>query len=397
MTFLQSPDMFDQVVEDMNILGYVGEDLNKQLLYIAATSRKLDDPISVLIVSESASGKSYLIDTVARLIPPDEVIQTTSLSEQALNYMEDMTHKFLSLGEAVHSETIEHQIREMLSAKELSRMVATKEAQTGKLVTKIVKSPAVVSLAMSGTRYDMNPENTSRCFVVNADESKEQTRRIHESQRTKYSLDRYHEKKHQVPEIITKHHAAQRLLKPVTIVNPFAEWLDFPDTVMRTRRDNDRFIDLIACVCFLRQYQKEQKFNGEVSYIECDLEDYKIAYPIMIQGVLSSSLLEIPRGAIDLYEYIRELAKKLAKKDNIESHEVSLTQREIREYTGLGQVWVKRHTRILLDYEYILLARGGTARTKGHYRLRDDVPMEAVNLAMIPTPEDMRKKAEAGK
>jgi hypothetical protein len=49
MEFLKSPDLFKQIVEDMTALGYVGEDLNKELLYICASSRILDDPISILI------------------------------------------------------------------------------------------------------------------------------------------------------------------------------------------------------------------------------------------------------------------------------------------------------------------------------------------------------------
>jgi 5S rRNA maturation endonuclease (ribonuclease M5) len=330
LSFLKSPEMFAEIIQDIDALGYVGEDLNKQLMYIAATSRKLDDPISVMMVSESASGKSLLIDTVARLIPPDEVISVTSLSEQALNYMEDLSRKFVSLGEIVHSEVVEHQIREMLSKKELSRLVTTKEPQTGKLVTKMVKIPAVVALAVSGTRYDMNPENTSRCFMVNADESREQTRRIHEQQWTKkYSVQRKNEKEGLIPEIVRKHHAAQKLLQPVTIENPFGQYLDFPNTLTRTRRDNDRFVDLIACVCFLRQFQKEKKYDSNNEpYIEFDLTDYEIAYRIMVSGVLSSSLLEISRGALNLYEYFRELARKRAKKENIEAREVGLTQRD---------------------------------------------------------------------
>ena len=44
MSFLTNPDMFTEIVEDMNVLGYVGEDLNKQLMYIAATSRKIGRP-----------------------------------------------------------------------------------------------------------------------------------------------------------------------------------------------------------------------------------------------------------------------------------------------------------------------------------------------------------------
>ena len=123
----------------MTTLGYVGEDLNKQLLYLCASSRKLDDPISVLIISQSASGKSFLVDTVKKLIPSNEVVSIITLSDQALNYLPDLLYKFLVFGEAIHSEVIEHQIREMLSSKELTRLVAVKDDKTGKIVSKLIR------------------------------------------------------------------------------------------------------------------------------------------------------------------------------------------------------------------------------------------------------------------
>jgi hypothetical protein len=166
-----------------------------------------------------------------------------------------LQHKFLILGEAVHSEVIEHQIREMLSGHRLSRLVVLKDEKTGAMATKTMAtktmtSDVIVSAIMSSTRSDINPENASRCFLVNADESGEQTARIHASQREKYTLQRYYERLHAIPRIIARHHAAQRLLRSLMVVNPFAEHLDFPRSLIRTRRDHERFVDLIACVCF---------------------------------------------------------------------------------------------------------------------------------------------------
>ncbi|MCP4106132.1 MAG: hypothetical protein GY749_11430, partial [Desulfobacteraceae bacterium] len=234
-------------------------------------------------MSESAAGKSYLIDTVKKLIPPEDVVSMTSLSEQALNYLPEdgLKNKFLVMGEAVHSDVVEHQIREMLSAHELSRLVTTKDEKTGQMVSRMVRKEVTVSAVMSSTDYDLNAENTSRSFVVNTDESTDQTRRIHASQKRKYSTDRMEEKKNKVPEIIKTHHAAQRLLKKVSIVNPLAEKINFPDTLMRSRRDHDRFMDLIATVAYLRQFQKQEKETGGVSYIECDLTDLKLAVNII--------------------------------------------------------------------------------------------------------------------
>jgi DNA primase catalytic core len=392
---LKSPDMFDEIAEDMTKLGYVGEELNKKLIYLAASSRVLDDPISVLILSQSASGKSLLVDTVKKLIPSDEMISITSLSDQALNYIPTLMHKFLILGEAVHNEVIEHQIREMLSGKELSRLVTLKDPKTGELASTLVKTPAVVAAVMSTTRQNINPENTTRFFLVNADETREQTKKIHEVQRKKYTLERYEEKSTLVPAIVRKHHAAQRLLRNVLVVNEFAAQLDFPDMLMRTRRDHDRFMDLIASICFLRQYQKKAKTTADGrEYVECDLSDYQIAYEIMVKGILSATLLELPKSAVELYEALRDLARKLSKKDGVKVHEKTFTQREIREQTGFGHTWIKENLRTLVDYEYLIIKRGGKERSKGVYRLKEDAEIAAVNFSMVPTPDEMKKKIQ---
>ncbi len=400
MELLQSPELFERIASDLETLGYVGEKLNKQLLYIAASSRKMADPISVLILSQSAAGKSLLVETVRRLMPEEDVVAVSSLSDQALNYIEEggLMHKFLILGEAVHAEVVEHQIREMLSSHELSRLVVSKDVKTGELSSRTIRSPVVVSAVMSSTRSEMNPENASRAFLVNADESREQTRRIHESQRDKYSLGRHARQKTAIPRILRAHHAAQRLLTPRLIVNPFAERLSFPDALMRSRRDHERFVDLIAAVCFLRQYQKAEKDTpdpqiGEtVRYIECDLTDYRISYDILC-ATLPSTLSSFPPAAVELYEAVRSLMGRKAAKEGLKSTEVSVTQREIREATGFAQRWIKRYLQLLADWEYLQVSGARTRGARNTYRLVLDESIRLVDLSAIPSPEAMESGA----
>ncbi len=392
LELLRDKHLFDRVIDDLTSLGYIGEELNKQLLYLCASSRKLDDPISVLILSQSASGKSFLVDSVKRLMPPEEVVAVTSLSDQALNYIDDLSHKFLVLGEAVHGDVVEHQIREMLSGKELSRLVTIKDPETGKMQSRVVRTPVIVSSVMSGTNHTINPENASRCFLVNTDESREQTERIQKSQRGKYSLEKLKTGNDDIERIIRTHRAAQRLLTRRSIVNDFAPFLSFPSSLMRTRRDHDRFLDLIACVCFVRQFQKKEESEGGTAFIRCDIEDYRVAYRIMVEGVLSSTLRELPSGVQVLYDQIRELARGEAAKQNITPMEVSMTQRQIREHTAQAQMIVKNGVRQLVEYEYLTVARGGNERSKGFYRLKGDEEMLKTDLSIIPTPEEMAKK-----
>jgi DNA primase catalytic core len=402
LEFLKSPDIFEQIVNDMNILGYVGEDMNKKLLYLCATSRKMDNPISVMIVSESASGKSYLVDTVKKLIPDDELLDITSLSDQALNYIKDLSNKFMVFGESVFNETIEHLIREMLSGKQLSRYVTIKDEKTGELITKKYSKEVIVASVMSTTNRDMNPENASRYFLINADESKEQTRRIFESQRKKYSLERHYARAEQIPAIIAKHQSAQKLLQKRVIVNPIAPFMDFPDSLMRLRRDHDRFIDLMAVICFLRQYQKVIKTDGSgtrpVEYIECDDTDYIIAREFVSSGMLSSTLDDLPKSVKRFYEELRSLLKGKSEEAGLKPTEAEIQQREIRKRIDwLGSESIKKHLRMLTRYEYIVLKVGGQRGHRFTYSLAADEPIENIDISMIPTIDEIHERMKADK
>lgn len=395
--FLESPDICNQIIDDMTTLGYIAEDLNKLLIYLCATSRLTANPISVLIVSQSASGKSFLIDSVKQLLPPEEVITIHSLSDQALNYIQDLLHKFLAFGEAIFNPEVERQIREMLSSKELSRLIASKDDKTGQIISKIIRKEVNVACVMSTTSRKINPENASRFFMINTDESADQTKRIHEAQKHKYSEDRYYQKKQTIPRILKKHHAAQRLLRKIHIVIPevMRQALTFPSLNMRTRRDHERFIDLMAVICFLRQYQKElNQFDDGMQYITCDLSDYETAYDIMINGVLTSTLSELPAAAEELYELLRDMTRELGKQKDLKACEVTFTQREARENTGQGQSWIRENLRILVDYEYIERIRGLRRGSRGFYRIKADEPITRLNLDMIPTPDELNKKLQ---
>jgi DNA primase len=388
LSLLTDPDLFNRIEQDLSALGYVGEKTNKLLVYLAASSRKMADPMSVIVISQSSAGKSFLVDTVKKCIPPEDLLSMTSLSDQALNYLpeESLLHKFLILGEAVHSDAVDHQMREMLSGKELSRLVTVKDEKTGRMESRLVRKKVIVSAVMSSTSHEINPENASRCFVVSSDETEEQTKAIHREQRKKYSLERYERKETFEPEIIRSHHAAQRLLVNRIIVNPFAEKLDFPASLMRSRRDHERFLDLIACVCFLRQYQKDEKVEGGKKFIECDLEDYRTAHDIMMK-ILPSTLTNFPKSAQMLYETIRTILREKAKEEELLFHEVSVTQREIREKTGLSYDAVKWNIHRLVEYEY-LKRSGGTHRGQsGVYRMEKDEELKSLVLDGIPTPE----------
>ncbi|HNY21977.1 MAG TPA: toprim domain-containing protein [Treponemataceae bacterium] len=381
LTLLESDTIFEDIVRDMDAIGHVGEDENKLLVYLAASSRKLMSPVSVVVTSVSAAGKSFLIDTVRRLMPEEDVVNLTSLSDQALNYMTDgsLMHKLLILGEAVHNEVVEHQIREMLSARCLSRMVVTKDERTGKLASALVRQEAVVSLMMSTTRFSMNEENASRYLLIHADESDEQTKRIHERQNASYTLEAMRRNAEIVPAVIRKHQAAQRLLKSVVVVNPYTAGKEFPYRLMRSRRDNKQLQDLIASVCFLRQYRKEKRRTGGITYIECDATDVSVAWNLFRKAVMKASYLELPESMVRLYEDIRSMCREIASESGISSEDVKFDQGQVRRKVHyLGAESVKKYIHKLVGLEYLGMSGTGLRGQRARYQLIADESLESL-------------------
>jgi len=50
----------------------------------------LDEPLAIVIQSTSAAGKSTLMDAVLALVPPEDVVQFSAMTGQALYYMARM-------------------------------------------------------------------------------------------------------------------------------------------------------------------------------------------------------------------------------------------------------------------------------------------------------------------
>jgi hypothetical protein len=56
--------------------------------------------------------------------------------------------------------------------------------------------------------------------------------------------------------LVRQHQAAQRLLEPLAVINPFAPQLQFPAQSLRARRDHKKYLMLIKAIAFLHQKQR---------------------------------------------------------------------------------------------------------------------------------------------
>lgn len=252
LDFLKAPSLFNRILSDFETIGLTGEDGNKLMGYIAATSRKLDEPLSVLIQSRSAAGKSTLQDAIIMLIPIEDYIKYTRLTGQALFYKEEdsLIHKLLAIEEEHGARDASYSIRNIQSSKYLSIAATGKDPVTGKLKTEEYRVKGPVALMITTTEVELDYETSNRFITLTIDESKEMTERILQKQRQQETLEGLI-KKAETERIIKRHHNAQRLLRSLQVINPYAELLTFPSESLRARRDHKKYLGLIKSIAFM--------------------------------------------------------------------------------------------------------------------------------------------------
>ena len=83
----------------------------------------------------------------------------------------------------------------------------------------------------------------------------------------------------------------QRLLKTITVKNPFAEFLSLPNSEFKPRRTNAHYLQFIEIITFYKQYQKFHHIDKETGeeYIETDIEDIKEANELIKEVLLRKS------------------------------------------------------------------------------------------------------------
>ena len=397
--YLIEPDLVTRLQDDMEALGYVGEEEAKLLVYLIATSRKLPRPLSGIIGSGSGAGKSFLAELAEQLTPPEDVILFSKLSPQALYYLPEdfLCGKLLILEERAGGEGADYAIRTLQSKDCLTQIVTLKDMETGQMTAKRFTVRGPIAYLETTTQSYLNQENTSRCFEIPLDESADQTRRIHQHQRRARGL--WGLKRNISKDVIRRrHHNLQRVLQPVRVVIPYAEHLTFPARYLRTRRDHERFLSLIEAVAFLHQFQRVTRTAShkgkEVKYIEATVEDYAIAYKLALR-VLWVSLDELSRWGRELIESCRrQVEDGCAHQPDLTANDFHWTRRQLREYLG----WPDKRLRACLDelvsLEYLQTLDGSKGKAY-IYRINPNFSHSPSPKALgLLTPEQLQAKLD---
>lgn len=333
---MSESDLFQTILDDYEKLGLVGEKTNKLMAYLAATSRLMDKPLNILVLSSSGAGKSALQDKTLKLMPPESVIRVSAITDKALYYRKSLKNKLLALEEAAGAKD-SYAIRTLISEGYLAQeTVSGNQSQS-------LHVEGGCSIFQTTTNPEINPETKSRFFILGVDESRAQTRRILELQRKSHTLEGL-KSNAEIEGIIGKHHAFQRLLEPFPVVNPYAEELFYEDDRLQARRNQPKFLQLINTIAFLRQMQKPIKRYETIEYIEVDRTDIDLAIKLASE-LLGVSLDDLSLPARDLLQQLLTMNKVF-------------TRSEAMQHTGWTKTRLHTHLTELIDMELVVKQSG---------------------------------------
>jgi DNA primase catalytic core len=362
LALLRDPTLIERIVADVAAIGVVGEDSNALVGYLACVSRKLDKPLAILIQSTSAAGKSTVMDALLSLMPEAERVHYSAMTGQSLFYLGEqaMKHKILAIAEEEGVRQAAYALKLLQSQGELTIASTGKDPATGQLVTQEYRVEGPVMLFLTTTAIDIDEELLNRCLVLTINESREQTAAIHQRQRTARTLAGLLATQH--GEAVRRvHRAAQTLLRPLAVVNPYAEQLTFRSESTRLRRDHAKYLTLIDSIALLHQHQRPVRtveHAGEtIEYIEATVADIALANRLAHE-VLGRSLDELPPQTRRVLGVLDTLVRERMQTHALTRADVRFTRADARTATGMRDTQVRVHLDRLVALDYVLLHAG---------------------------------------
>ena len=364
LALLQAPDLLERIQHDFERCGMVGETSNALIGYCAALSRHLPRPLAVTLQSTSAAGKSALMEAILAFVPSEARLKYSALTGQSLYYLgeRELRHKVLAIAEEEGASTAAYALKLLQSEGELTIASTGKDENTGQLVTQAYRVEGPVMLLLTTTAIDVDEELLNRCLVLSVNESRAQTQAIHQRQRQQRTLQGLSARTER-DAIQRLQQNAQRLLKPLAVVNPYAEQLGFVDDRTRARRDHDKYLTLIDTLALLHQHQRPIKtlstaHGAPLQYVEVIPEDIQTANRLAAEA-LGRSLDELPPQTRRLLQLIQAWVNEQCTRLAVARNAYRFSRRELREHSHWSDTALKVHLARLVELEYLRVHRAG--------------------------------------
>jgi DNA primase len=342
LTFLKRSDLLDQLGEYLGRAGIVGEEKSRLLIYLVALSHGTDAPLHALVQGSSGSGKTHLISKISELLPIEDVITLTRVTDSSFyNYgRQDLQNKLIVLEDldGLKEEAL-LAFRELQSRGRLTSSTSIKDENGNiKGVVRTVEGP-VASLAAT-TRGEIYEDNLSRCLIVAVDETEVQTKAVidYQNRRAAGLIDVEEER-----QLRTFLRGCARLLdRSKTVVNPYATAIQLPAEASKLRRLNALYQSFVRQIVLLHQYQRQTDEKGRVI---AEASDLKAACDILFDSILLK-VDELDGALCFFFERLKNYVLERGR-------EYEFTRREIRQALRISKTQQHTYLTQLLELEYL--------------------------------------------
>jgi len=361
MTELKKQNLLQRTNQLIGMTGITGEDQNRLIAYLVYTVRKQIIPLHVMFLGSSGSGKTWLQERISDLIPEEDKIEITQITENALYYFKqhELKNKLLLIEDLDGAAGVFYPLRELQTKRRISKTVTLKDSKGNlKTITLTVEGPVCVSGCT--TKEKIYDDNANRCILLYTDQTKDQDRRINDYQTKIAGGEINLERERQYKDLFKN---MQRVLRPINIVNPYAKYIQLPEQVFKPRRTMTLLLGFIEAVTFYHQYQREvKKGNTGELYIETTISDIESAFTLL-KDVLFSKSDELTKATRSFFE--------LLKHHLTESNEQSFTPHQIRKAFRIEPRTLQRYIRELKQYGLIKTVSGFKHRRGFEYSVAD--------------------------
>ncbi len=289
LQLLQSENLLQETNKLIEQSGIIGEEVNRLIMYLIFTSRKRNQPLHIISLGSSGTGKTHLQESIGNLIPPEDRLSLTSVSENAFYYYgkNDLKNKLILIEDMDGAESALYPIRELQSKKKISKTIAFKNTK-GETKSQHITVEGPVCVAGCTTKESVYEDNANRSFLIYLDESLEQDARILQYQRKRYAGNIDEEAQLKAKNLLL---TTQYLLQDIKIINPYAEYLELPKEVLKPRRTNAHYLQFIELITYYHQHQREKKVDEQTGeeFIEVEIEDIKNANKLLKEILLQKS------------------------------------------------------------------------------------------------------------
>jgi DNA primase len=336
---LKKSNLLNRTAEMIALTGIVGEASNSMIAYLVYCTRKQPVPLHIMFLGSSGSGKTYLQERISELIPTEDKIEITQITENALYYFkqDELKNKLILIEDLDGAMTVFYPLRELQTKRKITKTVTLKDSK-GNLKTVTITVEGPVSVSGCTTKEKIYEDNANRCILLYTDQSREQDKRINEYQTKLSGGEINKERERQYKELFKN---IQSVLRPIHIVNPFAKYIELPEQVFKPRRTMTLLLGFIEAVTFYHQYQREvKKDSNNQRYIETTIEDIEAAFNLL-KDVLFSKSDELTKAARSFLEQVKVNGKS------------NFTAKEIRQQLRINPSNLKRYLIELERYGYI--------------------------------------------